>query len=76
MLYVCNRIKKVEHCIEHCYHGKPHEADGCTCAEICYIESKKGVVVKCCPATKKELEQYDKALQSHKNKRPLNPWAS
>jgi len=76
ILYMCNRKIKVEHCIEHCHHGKPHEVDGCTCDELCYIESKKGVVVKCCPATKKELLQYEEALQNQKNKKPMGPWAN
>lgn len=59
--YICNRKRKVEHCHTHCYHGKPHAADQCTTDEVCHIgiKSKKGIIVKCRPATKKELEQYE-----------------
>lgn len=71
--YICNRKKKVEHCLEHCYHGKPHEADSCTGNEICYIGSKKGEVVKCRPATKEELAQYEEE-QKHTKQKPINPW--
>ncbi len=58
ILYICDRKRKVEHCKTHCYHGKPHQADQCTSNEVCYIGSKKGVVVKCRPATKKEIDSY------------------
>ena len=74
ILYVCNRKRKVDHCYEHCYHGKPHVADQCTGNEVCYIESKKGVVVKCCPATKKELEQYEEEKRQVEKKKPIGPW--
>lgn len=57
--YICDRQKKVEHCLTHCFHGRPHQADSCTMDEVCNIEAgKKGIVVKCRPATKKELTQW------------------
>lgn len=74
ILYVCNRAKKVEHCKTHCYHGKPHPADQCTSNEVCYIGSKKGVVVKCCPATKQELADYEKELIEAEKKKTNGPW--
>ena len=72
--YICNRKNKVEHCYEHCYHGKPHEADSCTGDEICYIGIKKGVVVKCRPATKEELEKYGKEKEQE-SKKSIGPWS-
>lgn len=72
--YVCNRTNKVEHCLEHCFHGKPHLADQCTTNEVCKIDSKKGVVVKCCPATKQELADYAKEQAELNKKRPISPW--
>jgi hypothetical protein len=70
--YICDRVKKVEHCKTHCYHGKPHLPDQCTKEEVCYIGSKKGVVVKCKPATKKELAKY--AKEQEQEKIPVKPW--
>lgn len=69
--YMCNRKRKVEHCHTHCYHGRPHAADQCTTNEVCHIGSKKGVVVKCRPCTKAELEQYK---EKDGEVVPIKPW--
>lgn len=72
ILYMCNRKRKVAHCKTHCYHGKPHQADRCTGDEMCYIGSKKGVLVKCRPATKEELTEYQN--KQTEDKRLIGPW--
>jgi hypothetical protein len=74
ILYVCDRKRKVDHCYTHCEHGLPHPANQCTSDEVCYIGSKKGVVVKCRPATKEELAKYEK--EQAKKKKPMGPWGN
>lgn len=56
--YICDREDKVEHCFIQCGHGLPHKVDCCSTDEVCYIECEEGMVVRCRPATKKELEHY------------------
>lgn len=76
--YICDRPKKENclgnHCLEYCYHGRPHKADGCTKDTLCNVDCakkvgdtyvsegdepcNKSIVVRCRPANKKELKRW------------------
>jgi len=54
-LYICNNKRKSNHCLTKCFHGVPHQSDGCKKIITCSLG--KGIhKVKCRPLLKKELK--------------------
>ena len=69
-LVICNSKKKNNHCLKHCFHGKPHEQerekDAChKHLEFCNCGGGGIVKVICVPLTKEELKEYESRKTSN-----------